>query len=145
MRRNFTKDTDLEMKDAGLVAASAAAQVDSAAQVLDLGAGFVSGNVVIDITAIEIADNDEIFDIVFQLTNTAAFATDTAIVDRCSMTFCAKEVQRTDCNADSVIGRYILPVDNEIAGTVYRYARLYTVCAGTVGTVINYVASLCKD
>lgn len=144
MRRNYTRDDLLEMKDAGLVAASAAAQVASAAKVLDLGDGSMQGEVVIDVTALEIADNDEIYDIVFQLSNVAAFATDTDIWDRVSLTLSAAEVKRTDANGDSVIGRYILPVDNEMAGTVYRYARLYTVVAGTVGTGINYKASLAK-
>lgn len=53
-RRNFTVDDLLTMKDAGLVAVSAAAQVDGAAHIEDLGAGFVQGNLVLDITAIEV-------------------------------------------------------------------------------------------
>ncbi len=52
-RTNGTYDTLLILKDAGLVAASAAAQVSSADKILDVGAGLVEGDVLIDITAIE--------------------------------------------------------------------------------------------
>ena len=55
----------------------------------------------------------------------------------------ANEVLRGD--QDSTTGRYILPVRNEINGTVYRYARVYTVVAGTIATGINYKAFLAKD
>jgi hypothetical protein len=145
-KRNFTRDDNLQLKDAGLIRASAAAQVGGEARVLDLGAGLVEGNIVIDVTALELDDNDELYDIVVQLTNTAAFATDTDIVDRCSLTLAAAEVQRTDCNADGATGRYILPVDNDYKGTTYRYMRLYTVVAGTITNPggINHVAYLCK-
>ncbi len=144
MRRNFTIDTALQLKDAGLVAASAAAQVSSADKVLDLGAGFVEGHVVIDISAIEIESNDEIYDVVVQLSNDNDFSTKTDVVDRCSMTFCAAEVTRTDGTVDAATGRFVLPFDNELGGTVYRYARLYTVVAGQVATGINYTAYIAK-
>jgi hypothetical protein len=144
MRRNFTHDDALEMKDAGLVAASAAAQVDSAAKVLDLGEGFVRGEILIDVSALEIASNDEIYDIVLQLTNTAAFATATDIVDRVSLTLSAAEVKRTDSNCDSAVDRYTIPFNNEYAGTIYRYARLYTVVGGTIATGINYTGWMTK-
>ena len=52
-------DNDFILKDAGLVAADAAGQVDSSDVIADLGAGLVMGNLVVDVTAIEIADNDE--------------------------------------------------------------------------------------
>ena len=42
-------------------------------------------------------------------------------------------------------GRYILPVRNEINGTWYRYARLYTDVTGTIATGINYTAYVAQD
>lgn len=139
--QNAAVDTLLELKAAGLIAASAAV-----ATVLDLGAGQVyHADLIVDVTALEIASNDEIYDIVVQGTNTAAFADDTDIEDLLSITLAAAEVQRTDCNRDSVIGRYVLPFRNVgSAGTLYRYVRLYTVVAGTVATGINYTARLGK-
>lgn len=145
-RRNFTRDDLLELKDAGLVAASAAAQVDSEAKVLDLGDGYVEGNIVIDVSALEIDNNDEIYDIVAQLSSDADFGTAGNIVDRCALNLSAKEVKRTDCDRDDTTGRYILPFNNDFGGTLYRYLRIYTVVDGTVagGGGINFTASLCK-
>lgn len=54
MRSHFTYDELLTLKDAGLVAASAAAQVAGADRILDLGGGFVEGHMFIDVSAIEL-------------------------------------------------------------------------------------------
>jgi hypothetical protein len=134
-RLNFTSDDDLVFKTAGPIAASAAV-----ATIRDVGEGVYQGVMVIDVTALEIADNDEIYDIVIQGSPDSDFGTDTNIVDLCSITLAAAEVQRTDANADSAVGRYYLPFINMINQTTYRYLRLYTVVAGTVGTGINYTA-----
>jgi len=145
-RRNFTRDDQLILKDAGLVAASAAATVSSAAKVLDLGEGFVKGNIVAEVTALDIDGNNELYDIVAQLSSVADFSTDTLIVDKCQLPLSAAEVKRTDSNIDSAVGRYVLPFDNEYAGVVYRYMRLYTICAGAgISTGINYSAFLARD
>ena len=53
-------DTQLVLKDAGLVAASAAATVGGEAAVLDLGGGLVEGKLYIDVSAVEVADDDEL-------------------------------------------------------------------------------------
>ena len=139
-----TYDSGWLMKAAGLIAASAAV-----ATVIDCGSSTVKvkGDLIIDVSALEIASNDEIYDIVLQGSTVAAFATDTAIRDLCSLTLAAAEVQRTDANGDSVVGRYVLPFSNESAGTTYRYLRIYTVVAGTIATGINYTvhAAPCSD
>ena len=44
-RPSYTFDAEMQLKDAGLVAADAAAQVDGSAKVLDLGNGLVEGDV----------------------------------------------------------------------------------------------------
>ena len=136
---NYLYDADLALKTAGLIAASAAV-----ATVVDVGSAtaFFKGEVVIDVTALEIASNDEIYDIVLQGSTVAAFATDTAIEELCSITLSAAEVKRTDSNSDSTTGRYIMPYTNERNGTLYRYLRLYTIVAGTIATGINYKAYL---
>jgi hypothetical protein len=144
-RFHYTFDSDLELKDAGLIGSSAAAQVGGVAKVLDLGTGLVEGNIVVDVSALEIADNDEIYEIVPQLTNTAAFATATAIQDGPLLNLSAKEVKRTDSDKDDATGRYIIPFRNEVGGTIYRYMRLYTYVTGTVATGVNYSAYLAKD
>ena len=143
--KRYTFDAELELKDAGLVGSSAAATVDGAAKVLDLGSGFVEGDIVIDVTALEIANNDEIYDIIAQLSLDNDFGTDTNIRERCQLNLSAAAVKRSDANADDAVGRYNLPFNNELKGTKYRYARLYTAVAGAlIANGINYSAFLAK-
>lgn len=139
-RPTGTFDSDLEFKDAGLVAASAAAQVDAANQIVDVGTGLFRGCMILDVSALEIADNDEIYDIVVQGSSDSDFGTDTNIVELAALNLSAAEVKRTDCNKDDSTGRYKIYFDNENDGTYYRYLRVYTVVAGTVATGINYTA-----
>jgi hypothetical protein len=138
-RPGGTFDADLEFKDAGLVAASAAAQVDSAAKYVDVGTGHFKGCMIIDVSALEIASNDEIYDIVIQGSPDTDFTAAT-LVELCQLSLSAAEVKRTDCNKDDTTGRYKLYFDNENDLTYYRYLRVYTVVAGTIATGINYTA-----
>jgi hypothetical protein len=145
MLRNHTVDTLLELKDAGLVAASARAQVSGADKIVDLGAGFVQGDIVIDVSAIEIDTADESYDIVAQISSDDDFSDKTKVIERVALHLGAKGTKRTDSDVDDTIGRYVIPFDNAFRGTVYRYLSLYTVVAGTViATGIDYTAKLAK-
>lgn len=131
-------DSLLELKDAGLVAASAAAQVDGADKILDLGQAFWEGDIVVDVSAIEVATGDEKYEIEFQLSPDATFGTAGNI--RINGVLKLGDSSVNNSGADSAVGRYVLCVHNEFAGTLYRYARLYTRIAGTIATGINYSA-----
>ena len=132
------------MKDSyAVAAASAAALVASAAKVLDLGDGYVEGDVVIDVSAMDVATTDEIYTIVWQLSPDATFGTAANVVEACQINLGAAPPKITDSNVANVIGRYILPVRNEFAGTIYRYARLWTV-GSIAGSSITYTAFLGK-
>ena len=133
-------DNDFILKDAGLVAADAAGEVDSSAVIADLGAGLVEGNLIIDVSDIEIADNDEVYKISLQGSSSATFA-DT-IEDLAILILGANEVIGGD--QDSAVGRYILPFRTERNGTVYQYVRVYCDVNGTIATGINYTAHLSK-
>ena len=131
-------DADLEFKDAGLVASSAAAQVDSAAKVVDLGKGLFEGNMIIDVTAIEVATGDESYKIAVELSDDSGFSAGTEF-EKCSLTLGDATVHGGD--VDSATGRYTLPFNNRAAdGTLYRYARVYTTVAGDIATGINFTA-----
>lgn len=137
-RRSFTFDANLEFKDAGLVAADAAATVDGSAKVIDLGTGFWQGNMVIDVTAIEIASDNERYDIKVQVSDSATFAS--GIVDVACLPLGAYQTL-IGADTDSTTGRYVLPFHNEgVDGNTYRYARVYTDVSGTIATGINYIA-----
>lgn len=131
-------DYDLRLKDAGLVAADAAATVGGAAKILDLGdAVRVDGRVIIDVTAIEVATGDEIYRIKTQFSASATFASGVIGGPQFHLGDSSTLIGES---ADSVVGRYELPFCNEINGTKYRYMRLYTDVTGTIATGINYVA-----
>jgi hypothetical protein len=138
-RPGGTFDSDLEMKDAGLVATSAAATVDSSAKYLDVGTGLFKGCVILDVTALEIADTDETYDIVIQGSNATAF-TAASSVELVALHLGAKQIKRTDTDKDDGTGRFKLYFDNENDGTFYRYIRIYTVVGGTITNGINYSA-----
>lgn len=138
-RPTGTFDSDLEFKDSAAVTASGAAEVDAAAQIVDVGTGLFKGCMIIDVSAMLLSDNDEIYDIVVQGSSDDDFGTDTNIVELAAVNLSPAEVKRTDCNKDDAVGRYKLYFDNENNGTYYQYLRLYTVVAGTT-TSITYSA-----
>lgn len=137
-RPQGTFDAKLEFKDAGLVAASAAAQVDSAAKVVDLGTGLFKGCMLLDVSAIEVATGDELYTVCVELSADGSFTDDA--------TSCV--AAKIDLGAATPLllgavdgaGRYKLYFDNERNGTYFRYARVYTAVAGTVATGINFTA-----
>lgn len=137
-RRTYSYDNELLLKDAGLVAASAAAQVGGSDKIRDVGASTrIDEMLVIDVTAIEIASNDEEYDIIVQGSSSASFASD--IQNLAQMNLGATEVRQGGA-IDSTTGRYELPFTNYQDDTTYRYIRLYTAVAGSIDTGINYSA-----
>jgi hypothetical protein len=128
------------MKDAGLVAASVAGQVDSEDKIVDVGAGLVEGQLVIDCTAIEIDSNNELYQISLQGCASVGFTntfTDLAVLE-----LGANEVVGGD--VDSETGRYKVPFISEKNGVIYPFLRVYTACAGSIAAGINYSAYLRK-
>ena len=134
-------DTNLELKDAGTLATATAGKVDGSAVTIDLGTGLVKGNMIVDVAAIEIASNDELYTIRLQGSDNSDFSTgdeeDLAILE-----LGAAEVLGGD--QDSTTGRYIVPFRNEKHGTTYRYVRVYLDVDGSIATGINYTAWLGK-
>jgi hypothetical protein len=135
-----TFDANLEFKDAGAVAASAAATVDSAAKVVNVGSGLFKGCMILDVTALDIDGNNEIYDIIVQGSPVEAF-TAAGVVELAALNLSPKEVKRSDSDKDDDVGRYKIYFDNENNGTFYPYLRIYTVVAGAgVSTGIDYSA-----
>ncbi len=141
-RPAFTLDGLLLMKDAGLVAASAAATVASAAKVADVGTGLFEAQLIIDVTAIEVASGDEVYTITIEGSTTTGFSSGTE-VELASIKVGDSSV--TGGDTDSIAGRYTLPFNNrEVDGTCYRYLRVYTTVAGAIATGINYTAFIAQ-
>ncbi len=131
----FTYDNALALKAAGLVAASADGSI------LDVGAGFVKGYLVFDVSAIEVASADERYTISLEGSNVAAMTSGSVCLAKKVF---GNLVVPMD-GALSAAGRYVVPFTNEEAGTTYRYLRLSTLVAGTIATGINFACFIAKD
>jgi len=129
-----TYDHATLLKEAGLVAASAAGSI-----ILDLGNGFMEADLIIDISALEVAGGDEIYTI--SLEGSAVAAMTSGSVELAKATFGNNPAP---ADADTAVGRHMVPITNELNGTLYRYVRLYTTVAGVIATGINYSAFLAK-
>lgn len=137
-RLGYVFDADLQLKDAGLVAADAAAQVGGTNRIVDLGDGIFHGVVMFNATAVEIADNDELYEVYLQGSTKSDFA-DT-IVNLAMYPFGALEAMAANADQDVGVGVHYLPFINMQDDTIYRYVRLFTDVTGTVGTGINFEA-----
>ncbi len=131
----YTYDNNLLLKAAGLLAASADGTI------LDLGDGFVEADVVIDLSACEIATGDEIYTVSLEASNVAAMTSGSVCLGKKVF---GNLVVPMDA-ALSASGRYVIPFRNEENGTLYRYVRLSTLVAGTVATGINFLAFIGMD
>src|SRR5690606_35958655 len=129
--RQYAWDAELEMKDAGLVASSDAAQVDGSDKILTVGDAVFKGVCVVDVSAIEIASNDELYIICVQGSTSATFASD--VQNLAALPLGATEVNPGGA-IDSTTGRYEIPFINEQDGVTYPYLRVYTYVDGTIAT-----------
>jgi len=134
---NFIVDTSLQLHDGTLIAADGA----GSGGILNLGVGEVTGLVVIDATAVEVASGDEIYYIGLEFSSSATFASavhpgpfigigNNGIADSLL----------DNGSADRGVGRYTLPFNNVVNGTAYQYCRLYVHVAGTIATGIAFTA-----
>lgn len=140
-QKDFTFDASMQLKDAGAVTADAAAQVASAARVVDLGAARFDGRVVVDVSAVDVASGDELYSVAIQLSNSQTFAS--GVVGGPGLRLGHSSVLPGE-TASSAAGRYEFAFSNEINGTVYRYARAYTDVSGTTPS-INYIAFVVQN
>lgn len=130
----FTYDDDLSLKAAGLVATTAAEST-----IVDLGDGLVDGFLVLDVSAVEVASTDEIYNVALEGSNVAAMTSG-------SVTLATIEMGNATApaDADTATGRFVVPFRNEQNGTIYRYVRIHTTVAGTIATGINFLAFIAK-
>jgi hypothetical protein len=133
----FTYDDALALKDAGLVVTSATTYEGT---ILDLGPGVFDGFLVLDVSAVEVGNSDERFYLSLEASTVAAMTS--ACVPLCTKVF-GQLIVPMDA-ACSTAGRYVIPIRNTEAGTLFRYVRLFINGTGTIGTGINFSAFLAK-
>ena len=131
----FTYDNSLLLKAAGLVATTT-----TESTILALGDGLVDGYLVLDVSACEVASNDEIYLICLEGSTVAAMTS-------ASVTLAQIELGNATApaDADTTTGRFVVPFRNEQNGVLYPYVRIYTEVAGNVATGINFLAFIAKD
>jgi hypothetical protein len=132
----FTYDNALLLEAS---AAHTTAQTDVGATILDLGAGLVCGHLVIDVTGIDVASTDEYYVISLEGSTVAAMTSG-------SVELAVSRMGNVTApgDADTAVGRFVVPFRNEQNGTVYRYVRLSTKVDGTTPS-ITFSAWLAKD
>lgn len=135
---NFIVDTSLRLHDGTLIAADGV----GSGGILDLGANSeVAGLIVIDATAVEVANNDEHYTLIFELSSSATFASDVHPMQAIGLGNNGIADSLLDnASADRGVGRYTLPFNNVVNGTVYRYCRLYVHVVGTIATGVAFTA-----
>jgi len=124
-----TYDHSLLLHDGGAITSSAAGEVGGSARVLDLGAGKVEGDIIVDVTELDVDSNNEIVTIGVQISDTANFGS--AFYQVASLA--VGDASPLAGDTDMTTGRYVIPFNNMIAnGVTKRYLRLYFTVAGTV-------------
>ena len=134
---NYTIDTLLELEDG-----AAAITADGAgSDILDIGAFRMRGDVVCDVSAIDIGHADETYFISVQGSSSSTFAS--TIQELACLRLGDGTTIGSTIDVDDTTGRFVIPFVNERNGTSYRYLRLYVDVTGT-GNSITFKAWLAK-
>jgi hypothetical protein len=146
-RQTRTYDANLELKDSGALTSSQACQVESVNKILDLGEGQARGDIVVDVSACEVASDDEKYEIHAQISSQSDFSSDIYSVQCLELgSGGTAEGDNLTGDTDMGTGRYLIPFLNQIKdGVTKRYLRLYCVISGTISTGINFSAYLSKE
>lgn len=137
-----TFDALLELKDAGAVTSTnTAGTVGGSARVVDLGDAFAKGSLHVNVTAIDLASNDEGYDIIVQGCDASGFGSNVANL----VTLKLGKSSVSGNPADSTTGLISVPFLNSLDGkNTYRYVRIMTKVVGTTPS-INFKAWLTKN
>jgi len=148
LKEDFVYDADLLLEDSlssvGAVSAIVASQegkVLDVAKIIDLGDGLVEGYMIVDLDAILTSAADVLYEIHLQCAASATFATAGLVRTLATLELGAGELlfNGTGTTGDQGAAgeRYVIPFRNEVAGTVYRYVRVYQQIANGTGETIT--------
>ncbi len=125
-------DADLALKAVGLIAADTLG-----ATIVDVGDFPVRGDLIIQVTALEIATGDETYRIGVQGSSSATFASDVVELASVIMGDGSAIGQGQDVD-DPATGTYVQPFSNQRNGETYRYLRYFADVTGTIATGANF-------
>lgn len=154
-QNSFTVDAETQLKDAGAVTSSGAAQVGGSARVLDFGnvdsngvvnVAYTPGSVLIDVSAMTVGTGDETYQLMVELSDDASgngvgFDAGDNVKARVMIPMgdLTTLLAGVDLDDDEALGRVVLGCDNEHKGVVYQFMRVVHVIAGTTPSV-DYTA-----
>ena len=115
----YVFDSLLELEDG-----AAAITTDGAgSSILDLGVAFVKGEIVVDISALDVTTGDELYNIVAELSDSATFAS--GIEHSAFIQVGGATGTLGNRDVASNVGRYIVGFQNQVNANRYRYLRLW--------------------
>lgn len=138
-RNDWMFDVNLRLKDAYLVAASAAAQVSSSNKILDMGLARFDARAILDFTAIEVDTGNELYTILVQGSSSSSFASSVVNLGAMLVGHSSTSLETVSSAATQ---RREIAFTNEVNGVVYQYIRVYVIVAGTIATGINFTANM---
>jgi hypothetical protein len=141
---NFLVDTALQLEDgAAARTASGAGTIATVAKVVDLGTGYVQGEVIFDVGAVELT-TDEVYYLNVELSSAADFSSGKVVA--CTLPLGKVGVAGSALlNASAAVSetaskRFRLKFHNEFLGTQYRYMRCAHVMNNGTAETITYTA-----
>jgi hypothetical protein len=139
MNQGRLQDDELVLHDGtAAVTADALATVGGQAAdgIVDLGEADCAFDVVFDVTAIDVASNDEAYELQILGSDSSSFASGISLLGVLQLGALETLVGGTGgVDVDSTTGRYILTCRNRQHSTVYRYVRLNFEVAGTTPSI----------
>lgn len=127
--KNLPYDTALVLHDGTAVTADG----NGSEGILDLGAGAYRGLVVLDVSAMLISDNNELYEVILEGSNSATHAS--SVVELGRIHLGANEVLNGNADIDRSTGKHYLPFVNEVNGSEYQYVRLRFEISGTTTSI----------
>jgi hypothetical protein len=126
----YSKQAQRTIDESLTLKASGAVTADADHTIIDLGSDAAfKGEMLIDVSAIDIADTDETYQLILMGSASATLAS--GIVHLASITVGDAATIANQGDVDSTTGRYIVPFSNILNDVAYRYVRLSTDVTGT--------------
>lgn len=145
--RNYSFDANLLLADGvAAITADGYSQVDGADGIINFGGNQsvtpaqqarIDAMLVIDVQAIEIDTNNELYRLKVLGSNGSAFTASKVLAE---MTLGAGAAKIPSTTLDDSTGRYELPFCTEQDDVKYQYVKLYVDVAGTIVTGLDFTA-----
>jgi hypothetical protein len=132
------RDSSLALHDGTAITSTAVGSV----AYLDVGEGRFSGDLLVNITAIDVSSTNETYRISLQGSTTSGFSTGIQI-PLFEWSFGDASTISTAGSTtaiDTTVGLYRFPVTNELLGLQFRYLRVNVICGGTTPSVAATIA-----